>query len=532
MPSQPWHRWWSVIGASSLLLPPLGLLLLWARKGTGVGVKLLGSIAILAVTAGILHIGFGFRLQVDGSGWRPRFATRGREAHDSALERNRARQRARDPEPTARRAAAPVDAGPATAPLSGMSRTSRTTPAETAAPEPVGTPRDDVRAYWSDFRGPKRDGRYEASPILTTWPEYGLRLLWRQPVGGGYASFVAAGGRLFTIEQRRQQEVLASYDLETGREHWSEGWDADFREAMGGDGPRATPTWDGGRVYGLGATGALRCVDAETGELLWERNILSENGARNIPWAMSASPLIVDDKVIVLPGGAEGRSIVAYDKMTGERIWSALDDRQAYTSPMLVTLAGRRQILVVSARRAMGVTVDDGTLLWEYPWTTSYDANIAQPVLLGQDRVFLSAGYGHGAAVFEVRRTGESFSTRARWENIRMKNKFTSSILHEGYLYGLDEAILACVDAETGELMWKGGRYGHGQVVFGSGHLIVLTEGGDLVLVEATPERHAERARFPAISGKSWNHPIIADGRLVVRNTTEMAAFDISVDGR
>jgi outer membrane protein assembly factor BamB len=243
---------------------------------------------------------------------------------------------------------------------------------------------------------------------------------------------------------------------------------------------------------------------------------------------MSASPLIVDDKAIVLPGGRSGKSVAAYSRTDGKPVWTSLDDQQAYTSPMLATLGGVRQIVVVSAARAVGLTVEEGRLLWEYPWVTQVGINVAQPLLLGGDRVFLSAGYGHGAAVFEVARAGERFSTRTIWQNTRMKNKFTSPLLLDGYIYGLDEAILACVDAATGELKWKGGRYGYGQVMLAGDRLIVVTEEGDIVQVRATPTRHEELASFPAIEGKTWNHPIIVDGRLLVRNIREMAAFDIA----
>ncbi len=266
---------------------------------------------------------------------------------------------------------------------------------------------------------------------------------------------------------------------------------------------------------------------AATGEILWERNVLEDAGAENLTWGMSASPLIVDEKVIVLPGG-NGSSVVAYRKDTGEVLWKSLDDTQAYTSPMLVTLAGEPQILVVGARRAMGVSVDDGALLWDHPWVTNQGINVAQPLVLSEDRVFLSAGYGHGAEVVEVTRQDSSFQARSLWSNTRMKNKFTSSVFHEGHIYGLDEAILACVDAGTGDLKWKGGRYGYGQLVFASGHLVVLTERGELVLVKATPEKHEELRMFPAIEGKTWNHPAIADGILLVRNANEMAAFRIA----
>src|SRR5947207_2820844 len=178
--------------------------------------------------------------------------------------------------------------------------------------------------------------------------------------------------------------------------------------------------------------------------------MLAENGASNVTWGMSAAPLVMDGKVIVLPGGPNGKSVVAYDASTGAPAWASLDDPQAYTSPMLVTLAGVRQILVVSAKRAMGITVDEGRLLWEYPWVTDMSISVAQPLLVGNDRVFLSASYGHGAAMFEVSRTDDRLTTRTVWQNQRMKNKFTSPVLRDGYIYGLDEAILACLDAATG----------------------------------------------------------------------------------
>ena len=383
---------------------------------------------------------------------------------------------------------------------------------------------------WPDFRGANRDGRYTAEPISTSWPREGLRRLWKQPVGGGYASFVVADGRAFTIEQRRDQEVAAAYDLRTGRELWTNEWNASFEESMGGDGPRATPTYHEGRLYVLGAEGELRVLDAAKGTQVWRRNILSDNGAYNLSWGMSAAPLIVDDTVVVLPGGTRGSSVVAYNKATGAPVWKALNDEASYTSPMLVTLGGVRQILVVSATRVVGLTPDKGALLWEYPWSTFNGINVAQPILFthnGRDRIFMSASYGHGAAVFELTKNGDRFQVQTIWENERMKNKFTSSVLHNGHIYGLDESILASVNAETGEQNWKGGRYGYGQLVLAGDHLVVLTEDGDVVLVNATPVRHEEIARFSAIEGKTWNHPVIADGTLLVRNIQEMAAFDI-----
>ena len=486
---------------------------------------MLKKTAIVVVLIGIAAAGLykfvGLRFAFDGTGMVPRFLSRGPDY--DALDADRARQREHPVQATAESGDSPqARVATATATQPAQIKATRAPAAEAVA----GT-NALPRGYWPDFRGPNRDGRYDETAIRTDWPKDGLPRMWKQPIGLGYASFVVADGRAFTIEQRRRREVVAAYDVETGRELWTNGWDASFVESLGGDGPRATPTYHDGRIYALGALGELRCLDARDGALVWRRNILTDNDAPNLSWGMSGSPLIVDDKVIVLPGGPRGQSVVAYRRTTGEPVWKSLDDKQAYTSPMLVTLGGVRQILVVSAERAVGLTIDEGRLLWEYPWVTQMGISVAQPLLLGNDRVFLSAAYGHGAAVFEVTRAGDSFSTRPVWENTRMKNKFTSSVLHQGYIYGLDEAILACLDAATGEQKWKGGRYGYGQVMLAGDRLIVLAENGEVALVKATPERYDEVAKFSAIAGKTWNHPVIADGRLLVRNLREMAAFDI-----
>jgi len=509
-----------VLWLAMLLVPPAGLVLLWLRPGWRIGSilgKLGGTLLCAMLTLGYLFL-FGMRVELSGYGVPGFFTFQKPEAHFEQLEKNRAAQKAEEPKSQSveESKGATVGSGVA-ASASAPATPGADKPARAAFPAP----------YWTAFRGAKRDAVYDEMPILTTWPREGLKPLWRQPIGGGYASFSVADGRAFTIEQRRGNEVVAAYDIETGRELWTVSWPAHFQEPMGGPGPRATPTWDGGRVYALGATGEFRCIEAATGKVLWSKNILSENGAANLNWAMAASPLVVDDKVIVQPGGRSGKSVVAYSKLTGQVIWSALDDTQAYTSPMVVHLAGRRQILTVSGERAMGLAAEDGALLWDYPWTTQYGVNAAQPIVVDQTHVFLSAGYGHGSELLEVTPSGSAFQVRTVWQNVYMKNRFNGSVLHQGYIYGIDEGILTCLDARTGERKWKGGRYGFGQVLLASGHVIVLTETGDLVLVRATPQRHEELASFSALEGKTWNVPALAGGLLLVRNTTEMAAFRI-----
>ncbi|SRR6266404_3703884 len=509
----PWHRSTKVVIAAAILLPPVGLVLLWLRGDTEMGKKIFGSLGIVALGAAYFFLYSGGILvgRSDPAS----------EAHYSELERQRATQREAVPSPSVTPSNA--DQSPAAAATANAN-----------APTPDGTSaaaaRKSLRSYWTNFRGPARDGRYDETPIRTNWPAEGLPLLWKQPIGGGYASFVVAEGTAFTIEQRRRQEIVAAYDVETGREIWTHGWDAEFKESMGGDGPRATPTWEAGRLWSLGAEGDLICFEAKTGKVNWSKNILKDNGAENLQWGMSGSPLIVDDKVVVLPGGRSGKSVVAYNKLTGAPVWRALNDKQAYVSPMLVTLAGKRQILVVTANRIVGLAVEDGAQLWESSWNTDMGINVSQPIVVDANHFFISSGYGKGAALVEITSSGAGLTARKLWEKVTkaMNNKFNSSVLHEGYAYGLDEGILACVDVKTGEQKWKGGRYGYGQVILASGHLVVITEEGELVLVKATPDKHTEVARFSAIEGKTWNYPAIAGGRLLVRNQTQMACFDVS----
>jgi outer membrane protein assembly factor BamB len=313
----------------------------------------------------------------------------------------------------------------------------------------------------------------------------------------------------------------------TGRELWTNTWRAEFRESMGGDGPRATPTWHEGRVYALGATGELRALDEGSGKAIWRTNILTDSGATNLDWGMSGAPLIVGDLVVVCPGGPNGRSVMAYDRLSGTRKWSVLNDQAAYSSPTLATLGGVPQILVFSSTRLVSVMPATGDLLWEYPWKSEYGINATQPILLDGNRLFLSSAYAGSAAVIEIAGTANSFNVREVWRNNRMKNRFASSVAYQGTIYGLDESIMAAVDAATGELKWKGGRYGYGQMILVGDRIIVLTEDGDLVMVRATPEKHDELVRFHVLDGKTWNVPVIAGGYLLVRNLAEMAAFDL-----
>ena len=498
-------RW--ALWAGILVFPPVGLALWWTRRGVGVVARVAGTLGICVVAIVELFVVYGMRLEWNGAMKMSGVSFETRARRDARLEASR-RQLVEAPAPAATPAAPPMETARAL-----------------AAPAPLRISGPVPPAYWTDFRGPNRAGVYAETEIETAWPAAGLPRLWKQPVGGGYASFTVGEGRAYTIEQRRGREAITAYDLETGRELWAFAYPALFDEILGGAGPRATPVYHEGLVYSLGAKGDLYCLSAKTGKTKWSKNILTDNKAQNQHWGMAASPLIVNSMVVVTPGGAQGNSIVAYDRLSGEAVWRALDDHAGYTSPILATLAGRRQIVWISGQRAVGLAPENGALLWEYAFPAQMDMNCSQPVVVDESSLLLSSAQGPGAALLEISKTGETYAARAVWQNNRMKNKFNSSVLYQGYIYGFDEAILACIDAKTGELKWKGGRYGYGQLLLAGGYLVVVTEQGELVLVRATPEGHQELARFSAIEGRTWNIPAIDNGLLLVRNASEMTCF-------
>ncbi|MBA3885889.1 MAG: PQQ-like beta-propeller repeat protein, partial [Acidobacteria bacterium] len=310
---------------------------------------------------------------------------------------------------------------PTVTPTATPTVTPSATPATASAPDSPAVPAIAWTTHWTGFRGARRDGHYTAGPIRTDWTT--LRPLWGQPVGGGHASFVAADGRAFTIEQRGAEEVAAAYDVLTGRELWTHAWSAAFIENQGGPGPRATPVFHDGTLFVLGATGELRALDGSNGKLRWRANILDDAQADNLQWGMSASPLVVGNSVVTVPGGGNGRSIVAYDRATGRVAWSALDDEASYSSPLRVTLAGLDQIVVLLATRVVGLSPVRGTLLWEFPWPAEGGAHAAQPLVIGDNRVFVSSGAGVGGAALEITRDGDRVTAREVWRTNRMKNK-------------------------------------------------------------------------------------------------------------
>ena len=398
---------------------------------------------------------------------------------------------------------------------------------ETGAIAPLEITEDD----WPGFRGSRRDSVVSGVTLRQDWEYNPPRLLWRHPVGPGWSSFAVVDRFAFTQEQRGQDEAVVCYDLENGEEIWQHlDPDVSFSEPMGGVGPRATPTVYDSKVYALGSKGMLNCLEARTGERIWSTNILQDSEANNLHWAMAGSPLVFDDLVVVNPGGKRGRALTAYDRLNGEIRWSAGDHQAGYAAPRLETIAGVSQVLIFDGHGLAGHSVADGEELWRFPWSNSQRINATQPIVVDDGLVIVGTGYGKGSVLVEVGLADGKWSLpTSRWDTKRLKLKFSDAVVREGFLYGLDENVLTCFDWKTGERMWKRGRYGYGQLMLVGDVLLIQSESGEVALVEAIPDAHREIARFPALDGKTWNHPVLAHGKLLVRNAAEAACYDLGL---
>lgn len=383
---------------------------------------------------------------------------------------------------------------------------------------------------WPQFRGPQQDGVVRGEAIRLNWDQHPPKELWRHLVGKGWSSFAVAGGAAYTLEQRGNRETTVCYDFDSGLEIWTHSDPVRFDSTMGGDGPRATPTVHEGRVYTLGATGILNCLDAATGRRHWSKDTLREARADVLEWGMAGSPVIEGDLVFVNPGGGRDRGVIAYHRLTGEEVWAAGDDPASYSTPKLATIHGVRQLLVHHAVGLSSYDVQTGRELWSYrdDWRNTPKVNAAQPIVRG-NRVFISAGYQTGSALLEIEYDGTRWSIEVPWRKPNFfRLKFNDAVYKDGYVFGLDDSILSCIDFETGRRMWRlRENFGYGQVLLVDDVLLVSAESGEIALVEATPERPRVLARFKAVEGVTWNHPVISHGRLLVRNNREAACFDI-----
>ena len=381
-----------------------------------------------------------------------------------------------------------------------------------------------ARSEWPGFRGPGRDSVVTGPGLATDWSRTPPVELWRRPVGPGWSSFAVSGDLVYTQEQRGSDEVVSCYRLTTGEPVWMHSDAVRFWESNAGPGPRATPTVHGGRVYAMGATGLVNALDARTGARVWSRDAAADTGATLPVWGFAGSPLVVGDLVLVV---ASGR-LIAYDARSGERRWAGpTEGGGGYSSPHVASIGGVTQILLLRGGGGLGLSPADGAILWEHTWEPG--ASIVQPALVDGDVLLSGADMmgGIGLRRLAVSPSPSGWTVTERWTSRGLKPYFNDFVVHRGHAYGFDGSILAAVDLADGTRTWKGGRYGHGQMILLADQdvLVVLAEEGDIALVAASPDKHTELARVPAIEGKTWNHPALAGDVLLVRNGEEMAAF-------
>jgi outer membrane protein assembly factor BamB len=381
-----------------------------------------------------------------------------------------------------------------------------------------------ANANWPQWRGPNRDGISKETGLLKQWPAEGPPLVWKATgAGRGYSSFSIANGKLYTLGLRGDREFVVAFDVATGKEAWATPHGSAFHNDRG-DGPRGTPTVDGDRVYALGGNGDLSALDAKTGKLVWTKNVLEAFGGSNITWGISESPLVLGNKVLVNAGG-QGASIVALNKSDGSVIWKSQSDEAGYSSAVPLELNGITEVVFFTARRAIGLDAKDGRLLWEYSKPSNNTANVATPIVRA-NRVFISSDYGTGGGVVEIKPDNKA---QEIWFSKDMRNHHSSSVLIGDYLYGFSASILTAIKFDTGEMAWRDRSVGKGSLVFADGNLYLFSENGVVGLAEATPAGYKEKGRFRIQQGSlpTWTHPVVAGGRLYLRDQDTIYAFDV-----
>lgn len=379
---------------------------------------------------------------------------------------------------------------------------------------------------WPGFRGPGRDGIVRGVRIKTDWSGSPPVQMWSRPIGPGWSSFAVNGDLFYTQEQRGDNEVVACYKASTGQPVWIHQDSARFFESNAGAGPRATPTLSNGRVYSFGGTGILNALDAGKGAVVWSRNVSDDAGVAIPFWGFASSPVVIGDVVIVAAAG----QLAGYDVATGNRRWLGPKGGGGYSSPQLVTLDGVQQVLLMSGSGVTSVSPTDGKQLWQHAWSAN---TIVQPAITADGDILITS-QSAGARRLGIAHAAGGWTASERWTSNALKPYFNDFVIHKGHAYGFDGRILSCVDLKDGQRKWKGGRYGNGQLVLlpEQDLLLVLSEEGELALVAATPNQFTEMAKVPAIEGKTWNHPVLVGDVLLVRNSEQMAAFRLGLEGR
>ena len=392
------------------------------------------------------------------------------------------------------------------------------------------------------FLGPDGSAAIENVRWLSDTPAEAVTLKWRSEIGAGWSGFVARNGYAITMQQRGPDEVVSCHKIETGELVWASSTQTRHETVLGGIGPRSTPTIDKGRVYSVGAHGMVRCIDGGNGNQIWQADLLEMIGStpakdiQAIAWGRSNSPLVDGDRVIVPIGGPPGGpffSLIALDAVSGEPLWKAGDRQVSYRSPRITEFAGQRQIVSVNENQVSGHEIETGEQLWAFDFEGSSNtgASVSQAVPIGDDMLLVSKEYGVGSAVMKITENDGSWQVDEVWaDSTVMKTKFTNVTLHEGYVYGLSDGILECIEAKSGTRQWKKKRFGQGQLLRLADRLLVLAENGQLWFVTATPSGYQPLGSVDVLNDKCWATLCLYDNLLLVRSETEVACYELPIE--
>ena len=382
-------------------------------------------------------------------------------------------------------------------------------------------------SVWPSFRGSSRDGKLVGVSLKEDWVSSPPKLIWKSKIGPGWSSFSVAGNKLFTQEQRGEKEAVVCLNADSGATIWEHEYESRFWETVAGAGPRATPTIADEGLFSLGANGILTCLNASSGAKIWERDIQVDSKRKPPMWGFASSPLVTEGVVIVHAGGADDKGLLAYDAKTGESRWSTSSGDHSYSSAQAANFDSVPGVLMETNAGLQFINAKDGSKIWQFD-SPSQNYRTLQPLVLGNS-VLLANSMGEGTRRLSVSLNGDQWSVKEQWASRSMKPDFNDFVEHQGYLYGFDGSIFACIDVATGEKKWKKGRYGNGQVLLlcDAGQMLVTSEKGELVLLRADSEKMMELAKFPAIEGKTWNHSVVVGNRIFIRNAEQAACYEL-----
>jgi len=382
-------------------------------------------------------------------------------------------------------------------------------------------------ADWPQWRGPNRDGKSPETGLLASWPKGGPRLVWKaQGLGEGYSTFAVVGSRLYTQGQQGGQQFVLAIDANTGKQLWKTRSGRTYGNDKG-NGPRGAPTIDGNRLYALAGDGMLLCLDIESGKRIWGFNLGERFGGSVPRWGYSESPVVDADRVIVTPGG-RAAAVVALNKATGDLLWKSQNDGAGYSSAMPFDAGGTRGLAILTSDAAIGLDMKNGGLLWRYARVANDVANAATPIV-HNGHVFVSSDYGTGAALLKLTAEGGKVKAAEVYFNRSMRNHYTTCVLVGDYLYGFSSSILTAMNFMTGKVAWSHRSVGKGNCIYADGRLYCLGEDGAAGLIDPTPAGYKEVSRFQISRGRNptWTPPVIADGKLYLREQDTLYAYDI-----